>query len=163
MRWAFSIVLWASCVNGHPGSYWTVAKDYLLMIRNVVYPCVNFHLFLCNKTPAIWQLEHTLFWLAILWVLWFFWCLVLTNTLSHLAAWLDEGIAQDILTAWKLVLAVSQAPLPLCSFILKEDNHSWGHKGEEASRPLKQRITNHMTPLLPHSVWSTQVPVPPKS
>ena len=133
------------------------------MIRKVVYPCVNFHLFLCNKTPAIWQLEHTLFWLAILWVLWFFWCLVLTNTLSHLAAWLDEGIAQDILTAWKLVLAVSQASLLLCSFILKEDNHSWGHKGEEASRLLEAEDCKSYDTTFATFCCSTQVPVPPKS
>lgn len=68
----------------------------------------------------------------------FFGCLVLGNTRSHLAAGLDRGIAQVVLTAWN---QLSARLLPLRSLILKEDNHSGsqGHKEEkvEAARPLE--------------------------
>lgn len=63
--------------------------------------------------------------------------------------------------------AVSQASLPLQSFILKEANHSWsqGHKGEEvqAARPLEAEACRSNDFTSATFYWSTQVTVSAKS
>lgn len=80
---------------------------------------------------------------------------------SSLVGW---WIAQDILTAWQLVLAVSQASLPLCAFILKEDNHFQGHKGEkvEAARSLEAEHHKWQDAICDTLYWSVASPSAPQ-